>query len=274
MDQEIKKLKQIANKLRTNIIKMISCAESGHPGGSLSATDILTVLFFQKMKYDVKNPDWFDRDRFILSKGHCSPLLYSALAEAGFIKEEVLTKFRKINSCLQGHPARNYVPGIEMSTGSLGQGLSIANGVALGLRLDKSKGHVYVLLGDGELQEGMVWEAAMTAAHYEIDNLTAIVDQNGMQIDGLTKDVMNIEPLADKWKAFGWEVISIDGHNFKAISDALDKARTIKAKPTIILANTIKGKGVSFMEHSLKFHGSAPTLEQTELALRELEKNG
>jgi transketolase len=266
-------LKKIAKKIRINIIKMVSWAGCGHPGGSLSSTDLLTVLFFRKLRYDSSNPNWPERDRFILSKGHCTPLLYSILAEAKFIDESLLNQFRKINSPLQGHPCRGALPGIEMSTGSLGQGLSIANGIALGLRLDKSASHVYVLLGDGELQEGMVWEAAMTAPHYELDNVTAILDLNGQQIDGMTKDIMNIEPIADKWRAFGWHVIVIDGHNLNAIDKALDEAVTVKSKPSIIIGKTIKGKGVSFMEHSLKFHGSAPTPEQAELALKELAEN-
>ncbi|MFC1616932.1 transketolase [Candidatus Margulisiibacteriota bacterium] len=271
---ELQKLKDIAKNIRINIIKTVAAAGCGHPGGSLSATDILTVLYFKKMKYKISNPDWSDRDRFILSKGHCTPLLYSVLAEAGFIKKQLLETFRKINSVLQGHPVKNNIPGIEMSTGSLGQGLSIANGIALGLRLDKSPANIYTLLGDGELQEGMVWEAAMTSAHYELDNLTAIVDLNGQQIDGMTKDIMNIEPVADKWRAFGWNVQVINGHNLKEIDSALDKAKAVKCQPSIIIAKTVKGKGVSFMENSLKFHGSAPTPEQAELALKELEKNG
>lgn len=266
-------LKKIANKIRINIIKMVSWAGCGHPGGSLSSTDLLTALFFRKMRYDASNPNWPDRDRFVLSKGHCTPLLYSILAETGFIEESRLTQFRQINTCLQGHPCRGALPGIDMSTGSLGQGLSAANGMALGLRLNKSNARVYVLLGDGEIQEGMVWEAAMTASHYELDNVTALLDLNGQQIDGMTKDIMNIEPIADKWTAFGWNVQVIDGHDLKEIDKALENASNVKLKPSIIIAKTVKGKGVSFMEHSLKFHGSAPSPEQAELALKELMEN-
>jgi transketolase len=269
--KEIEKLKEIARKIRINIVKMVSWAKSGHPGGSLSATEILTVLYFSKMRYKAQDPNWPERDRFVLSKGHCTPLLYSILAKAGFFSEELLTKFRQINSPLQGHPSRNCVPGVEMSTGSLGQGLAVANGMALGLRLNKSKARVYVVMGDGETQEGMIWEAAMSASHYELENLTAILDLNGQQIDGLTKDIMNIEPVADKWKAFGWHVQVVNGHDLEALANAIDKAKEVKAKPTLIIAKTTKGKGVSFMENSLKFHGSAPTAEQTELALKELE---
>jgi transketolase len=265
-----KDLKKIAKDIRIKIIKMVATAGCGHPGGSLSATELLTVLYLKKMIYKAKEPNWDQRDRFVLSKGHCSPLLYAILATAGFFDEKLLLSFRKIGSLLQGHPSKGTLPGIEMSTGSLGQGLSIANGMALGLRLNKSSSRVYVLLGDGELQEGMVWEAAMSANHYELDNLTAIIDLNKQQIDGLTKDIMTIEPIVDKWKAFGWHVQMIDGHNLKAIDNAFDKAKKVKGKPSVIIANTIKGKGISFMEHSLKFHGSAPTPEQTKVALKEL----
>ncbi len=271
--EEIKRLKKIANKIRTHIIKMVSCAQSGHPGGSLSATDIMTALFFNKLRFDPKNPNWEDRDRFVLSKGHCTPVYYAVLAENKYFAPELLQEFRQMDSCLQGHPSRCHLPGIEISTGSLGQGLSIANGMALGLRLNQSSSRVYVLMGDGELQEGMIWEAAMTSAHYEIDNLTVIVDRNHQQIDGMTKDIMNLEPLVDKWKAFGWEVFVVDGHNFKEILTALDNAEKVKSKPSIILAKTVKGKGVSFMEYSLKFHGSPPNPKETELALEELNKN-
>lgn len=269
-EKELVRLKKIANKVRINIIKMVSWAQCGHPGGSLSATEILTMLFCKKMRYKVDQLDWADRDRFVLSKGHCTPLLYAILVEAGFIPESLLKQFRCINSPLQGHPSKSAIPGIEMSTGSLGQGLSIANGMALGLRLNQSNARVYVLLGDGEIQEGMVWEAAMTAAHYEIDNLTAILDLNGQQIDGLTKDIMNIEPIADKFRAFGWDVQVIDGHHLSSLDQAIEKTYQVKSKPSMIIAKTVKGKGVSFMEHSLKFHGSAPSPEQTELALKEL----
>lgn len=244
---------------------MLCKAGSGHPGGSLSSADILTTLYFYKMKFDSKNPKLKERDRFILSKGHACPALYSVLAELGFFPKEELNNLRKISCLLQGHPSIK-IPGIEANTGSLGQGLSIANGIALACRLDKLKNKVYVLLGDGELQEGQVWEAAMTSAHYNLDNLVAIIDHNGLQIDGFVKDIKNVEPLKEKWEAFGWYVIEINGHDFEEIINALDKADEIK-KPVMIIANTVKGKGVDFMENKCEWHGKTPNKEEFDRAL-------
>ncbi len=266
LEKDLKMLKAKAKEIRRHIIKMIAEAGSGHPGGSLSASDIITVLFFNKMKYDPKNPEWENRDRFILSKGHAAPALYAALAEAGFFSLDELKNLRKINSLLQGHPSK-ITPGVEICSGSLGQGLSVANGMALAAKVDKKGYHVYVLLGDGEVQEGQIWEAAMTAAHYRLDNITAILDRNRLQIDGGTEDVMSLEPLADKWRAFGWNVIEVNGHSFEELIGAMDKK---SEKPKIIIAHTIKGKDVSFMEHVVDFHGKAPTAEEAEKALEEL----
>ena len=269
--QEKARLKRIAKNIRIEVVKMVSAAGSGHPGGSLSGTDIATTLYFKIMRHDPTNPTWKDRDRFVLSKGHCTPLLYAVLSEAGYFPKSYLSQFRRIDSPLQGHPDRKSLPGIEMSTGALGQGLAIANGMAMGLRLNHSPARVYVLLGDGELQEGMIWESAMSAAHFKIDNMTAIVDLNGIQIDGFTADIMGIEPIADKWRAFGWHVLTIDGHVLEDIDQALLAAAAIKGKPTVIIARTVKGKGVSYMEHNVKFHGSAPNESLTKQALEELE---
>ncbi len=267
---DIKALEDKARLIRIAILKMLTLAGSGHTGGSLSAADIVTALYFYKMRYNPKDPLWRERDRFILSKGHAAPLLYSVLSMAGYFDPELLKTLRKIGSPLQGHPNSKSLPGIEISTGSLGQGLSIANGIALGLRLDGIDSRVYCLLGDGELQEGQIWEAAMTAAHYHLDNLCAVVDNNGLQIDGPVKEVMRIDPLPQKWDAFGWHVIEIDGHNMEEIVNALDKAETIKRKPTLIIAHTVKGKGVSFFEGRVEYHGIAPTHEELLKALKEL----
>jgi transketolase len=231
------------------------------------------VLFFKKMRLNPKDPEWDGRDRFILSKGHACPIIYAALAELGYFPEEELLTLRKLGSRLQGHPDKLLTPGIEMSTGSLGQGLSVANGLALGLKLDKKKSKVYVLLGDGESQEGQIWEAAMTAGHYKLDNLRAILDYNRMQIDGFINEIKKLEPLNDKWRAFGWETIEIDGHSFPQIINALEQADKVKGKPIIIIAKTVKGKGVSFMEFNNYFHGKAPTQEEYEKAIKELEKD-
>ena len=271
MQDEILNLKLIANQLRQHVVKMVGEANSGHPGGSLSAADILAVLFFKEMRIDPANPKWQDRDRFVLSKGHASPILYAALAERGFFPKEWLLGFRKINSPLQGHPDMKKVPGVEMSTGSLGQGFSTAVGMALGLKLDKSPARVYALLGDGEIQEGIIWEAAMAAAHYKLNNLTAILDYNGLQIDGSVQEVMNPEPVADKWRSFGFKVITIDGHNIPEIISGINTARQYLEGPSIIIAKTIKGKGVSFMENRAEWHGTAPKPEQVEKALAELQ---
>ncbi|KNF09171.1 transketolase, N-terminal subunit [Gottschalkia purinilytica] len=263
-------LKEISNKLRKNIINMIHESKSGHPGGSLSACEILTTLYFKEMKIDPKNPKWEDRDRFVLSKGHAAPVLYATLAEKGYFPKEELMKLRKIDSMLQGHPDMKGTPGVDMSTGSLGQGLSAANGIALAGKIDNKGYRVYALLGDGEVQEGMIWEAAMFSAHYKLDNLTVFLDHNGLQIDGNNEEVMNIEPIDKKFEAFGWNVIKIDGHDFKQIIKAIEKSKNLKEKPTIIIAKTVKGKGVSFMENEAGWHGNAPNDEQTNQALNEL----
>lgn len=257
--------------IRKYIIEEVFSAKSGHPGGSLSCTDIFTVLYFDEMRVDVNNPKWADRDRFVLSKGHCAPALYATLALKGFFPEKDLVTLRKIDSYLEGHPSMTYVPGVDMSTGSLGQGISAAAGMAMAAKLDKKDYRVYSILGDGELQEGQVWEAAMAAAHYKLDNLTAFVDYNGLQIDGTIQEVMNPEPIADKFAAFGWNVISIDGHDIEAIKDAIETAKTVKGKPTMVVCRTIKGKGVSFMENNGAWHGSAPNQEQRDQAIAELD---
>lgn len=264
-------LRQKAKEVRIEILKMLTESGSGHTGGSLSSADLATVLYFNRMRHRPEDPGYKDRDRFILSKGHAAPLLYTVLALTGYFDKGLLNTLRKIDSPLQGHPSSRMLKGVEVSTGSLGQGLSIANGVALGLKIDNSGSRVYCLTGDGELQEGQIWEAAMTAAHYCLDNLCAIVDNNGLQIDGACCNVMNIEPITDKWKAFGWNVIDIDGHNIEQIIKAFDEAETVKGKPTVIVARTIKGKGVSFFEGKAEYHGLAPTKEELEKALKELQ---
>ena len=270
-DLSIGELEKMAKRLRRYVITMIATAGSGHPGGSLSATDIVTTLYFKIMRHDPKNPQWPDRDRFILSKGHAAPVLYAALAESGYFPIEELSTLRKLDSRLQGHTDRTLTPGVEMSSGSLGQGLSFGIGVALASRLDGRHYQTYVLLGDGECDEGQIWEAAMFAAHLKVDNLTAIVDKNELQLDGRTCDIMNLQPLADKWCAFNWHVLEINGHDIKQIVQAVKKANKIKGKPTVIIAHTIKGKGVSFMENNVDFHGKAPTPEEAARALKELE---
>jgi len=266
---KIQELEGKAKHVRRLIIEMIARAGSGHPGGSLSATDLITALFFSVLKYNSKDPRWIDRDRFHMSKGHCCPLWYAVLAEAGYFSKDCLLTLRQFGSLLQGHPA-TCTPGVEVCSGSLGQGLSVALGMSLAARIDKKGYRVYVLMGDGETQEGNIWEAAMAAAHYKCDNLCAILDCNGLQIDGATKDIMNLNPIAAKWQAFGWHTIEIDGHNMQQILNAYDEAQKIKNKPSIIVARTIKGKGVSFMENTVEFHGRAPTAEETERALKEL----
>lgn len=272
--RDITFLKKQAKTIRIEILKMLTEAGSGHTGGSLSAADIVTALYFYKMRYNPNDPKWRERDRFILSKGHAAPLLYAALALSGYFDKSILKTLRKLGSPLQGHPSSRMLPGVEISTGSLGQGLSVANGIAIGFKMDGLSSRVYCLLGDGEIQEGQVWEAAMTAGHYRLDNLCAIIDNNGLQIDGHCSDVMSIEPIIDKWNAFGWHVIDINGHDMEAILDALDEAETVKSKPTMIVARTIKGKGVSFFEGKVEYHGVAPTKEELERALKELEENG
>ncbi|MCQ4637774.1 transketolase [Anaerovorax odorimutans] len=259
-----------AANIRTGIVKAIHNAGSGHPGGSLSAADIVTALYFKEMNIDPKNPKMEGRDKFILSKGHAGPVQYAALAERGYFPKEDILQLRKLGSKFQGHPDMKKVPGIEMSTGSLGQGFSAAGGMAMAAKVDKSPARVYVLLGDGEIQEGLVWEAAMSAAHNKLDNLTAILDWNGLQIDGRNEDVMTVAPVDEKFRAFGWNVINIDGHDFEQIFDAFAQARACKGKPTMIIAKTIKGKGVSFMEGEYGWHGKAPSEEQTKQAVEEL----
>jgi transketolase len=272
--RDINFLKEKARILRIEILKMLTEAGSGHTGGSLSAADIVTALYFYKMRHKPGDPKWRERDRFILSKGHAAPLLYSALALSGYFDKPLLKTLRKLGSPLQGHPCSKTLPGVEISTGSLGQGLSIANGIAMGLKLDVLSSRVYCLLGDGETQEGQVWEAAMTAAHYRLDNLCAIIDNNGLQIDGHCCDVMSIEPIVNKWEAFGWYVIDINGHDMEAIVNAFDEAETVKMKPVMIVARTVKGKGVSFFEGKVEYHGIAPTPEELERALKELGGDG
>lgn len=264
-------LKDKARILRRHIIEMTSLAKSGHPGGSLSSVEIVTALYFHIMKFKPEEPEWLDRDRFVLSKGHAAPVLYAALAETGFFPIRYLKTLRQVGSSLQGHPDRLSLPGIEMSTGSLGQGLSIANGIAAACRLDGRKNWVYVLIGCGESQEGMVWEAAMAAAQHKLENLIAFVDYNEQQIDGYCREIKCLEPYPEKWRAFGWEVFEIDGHDFQKIIEATEQAQKIKNKPKMLIAHTIKGKGVSFMEKNLKFHGAAPNAEETAAALKELE---
>lgn len=267
------KLQGIAKTMRQDILKMTAAAGSGHPGGSLSAADIIAALYFYKMKYDPKRPKWQDRDRFVLSKGHAAPALYSALAHAGYFPISELKNLRKMGSNLQGHPEMKRCPGLEASTGPLGQGLSFANGIALAGKIDKKSYKVYVLLGDGEIQEGQVWEAAMSSAHYKLDNVVAVLDNNNLQIDGFNDKVKSIKPIKDKWKAFGWHVIEIDGHDFDQIKNALDEADNIKEKPVMIIAHTIKGKGVCCMENKAEWHGKACTPEELRQCLKELDQN-
>lgn len=264
-------LKEQAKEIRRDIVKMIGQAKSGHPGGSLSATDIVTYLYFEEMNIDPKNPKWEDRDRFVLSKGHAAPVLYAALAHKGFFPVEELATLRKIGSHLQGHPDMNKVPGVDMSTGSLGTGISAAVGMALACKMDQKANYVYSVLGDGEIQEGQVWEAAMAAAHYKLDNLIAFVDNNTLQIDGNIDDVMSPNPIDEKFRAFGWHVQVIDGHDFAQIAAAVKAAKEVKGQPSMIVAKTVKGKGVSYMENQAGWHGSAPNEEQVAQALTDLD---
>ncbi len=269
-EELIEKLKSKARKVRIEIVKSIYKAQSGHPGGSLSATDILVALFFYKMHFHPKDLHWKDRDLFVLSKGHGVPALYGVFSELGIIKEEELSHLRQVGSILQGHPDRLKTPGIEASTGSLGQGLSIALGMALSIRLNKSNRKVYVMMGDGEMQEGQIWEAMLKAGNEKLDNLVGIIDYNGIQLDGMVKKIDDLAPLKDKCKAFKWETVEIDGHNFDEILWAFDEADKNKGRPFMIIAHTIKGKGVSFMENNPAFHGKAPNEEQYKQALKEL----
>jgi transketolase len=270
-DLNVEALQATARRLRRNIIRMITVAGSGHPGGSLSAIDVITYLYFHRMRLDPQNPRWEERDRFILSKGHCAPALYVALAGRGYFPESELWTLREIGSILQGHPDMRKTPGVDMTTGSLGQGLSCALGMALAGKLDRKDYRVYVMLGDGEVQSGQVWEAAMAAAHYHLDNLVTIVDDNRLQSDGLTETVMEIQPLAEKWLAFGWRVQSINGHDFREIHGAFEQCLAPTGTPMVILSNTVKGKGVSFMEGVVSWHAGAPSAEMAEAALAQLE---
>ena len=265
------KLRTVANNVRIDIIEMLAEAKSGHPGGSLSLADILTVLYFEEMNINPEKPKDEDRDRFVLSKGHAAPCLYAVLAERGYFNKENLQTLRKFQSILQGHPDMKKTPGVDMSTGSLGQGLSVANGMAIAGKLDKKDYRVYTVIGDGELQEGQIWEAAMSSAHYKLNNLTAFVDFNGLQIDGSNEEVMNVNPIDKKFEAFGWNVSVIDGHNLEEIQEALRKAKEYKDGPTVIVAKTVKGKGVSFMENQAGWHGTPPNEEQKNQALEELK---
>ncbi len=260
-----------AYKARKHALTGIYNAQSGHPGGSMSIADILAVLYFEVMNVDPKNPKNPDRDRFVLSKGHCAPALYGILAERGFFPPEDVATLRQTNSYMQGHPDMKGIPGIDMSTGSLGQGISAANGMAIAGKLAGKDYRVYTILGDGELEEGQVWEAAMFAAHYKLDNLTAFVDNNGLQIDGNIADVMNSNPIDKKFEAFNWNVITIDAHDYDAILDAVNMAKNTKGKPTVVIAKSVKGKGVSFMEGQASWHGAAPKKEQFEQAIAELD---
>lgn len=270
--QSIEELEKVARLIRRDIITMIGTAGSGHPGGSLSAVEILTALYFKVLRHDPDNPAWADRDRFILSKGHAAPVLYATLCRRNYFPVEELVTLRKIDSRLQGHPECKLVPGVEMSAGALGQGLSFGIGVALAGRLDSKDFYTYVLLGDGECDEGQVWEAVMAGAHFKLDRLIAIVDYNRLQIDGWNEEVMSLEPFSDKWRSFNWNVIEVDGHNIDLLTNAFEQAKKIKnGKPSVIIARTVKGKGVSFMENNPDFHGKAPNAEEMKIALKELE---
>jgi len=263
-------LAAIAKQMRREVIEMITAAGSGHPGGSLSATEIVVTLFMDVMKHDPSNPKWKDRDRFILSKGHCCPILYAVMAECGYTPKDQLNTLRKLGSIYQGHPDVRFIPSLEASTGSLGEGLSLGLGMALAAKLDNSPSRSYVVLGDGEIQEGQIWEAAMFGAFHHVDNIVAIVDHNKIQLDGWVADIMALDPLADKWRSFGWHVIDCEGNDIATLQKAFADAAEMKGKPTCIIAETIKGKGVSFMENNPKFHGTAPTKEECALALKEL----
>jgi len=267
-------LREKARTIRRRIIEMLAAAGSGHPGGALSSADIVAVLYYAIMRHDPANPGWAERDRFVLSKGHACPVLYAVLAETGYFPVEKLMTLRKLGSILQGHPDMRKTPGVEISSGSLGQGFSVAGGLAAGLRLDSSSSRVYVLVGDGEIEEGQIWEAAMAASHYKLDNLCAVLDYNGLQIDGPTREVMCSDPLPEKWQAFGWKVIRVDGHDIPALISAFDAAKEVRGQPVVIIAKTIKGKGVSFMENGVDWHGKAPSQEEAKKALAELSAGG
>lgn len=270
---DIGKLKKIANEIRIDVIKMVADAASGHPGGPLGLADIFAVLYFNVLNHDPKKPMWKDRDRLILSNGHVCAVRYAAMAESGFFKKQELMTFRKLHSRLQGHPSRADFPEMESSTGSLGQGLSVAIGMALAAKVDKKEYNVYCSLGDGECEEGQIWEAAMAASHYKLDNIIAFVDRNYLQISGDTEDIISLDPLHEKFKAFGWNVLNANGHDFKEIIKSFEEAKNSKDKPAVIIFKTRMGKGVSFMENKAEWHGKAPTKEQAEIALKELSKN-
>lgn len=265
-------LSVIANKVRKNAVTAVYSAKSGHPGGSLSVADLLTYLYFEEMNIDPKNPKNPDRDRLVLSKGHTAPALYSVLAERGYFDTDLIPTFRRFGSILQGHPDMKKIPGVDMSTGSLGQGISAAGGMALAAKLDNKEYRVYAVLGDGEIEEGQVWEQAMFAAHYKLDNLTAFVDNNGLQIDGTVEEVMNPNPIDEKFRAFGWHVILADAHDFESLESAVKEAKNIKGKPTAVIMKSVKGKNVSFMENQVGWHGTAPNEEQYNTAMKELDE--
>ena len=269
---DIKELTKKAVEIRKGIIEAVYWAQSGHPGGSLSVADILTVLYFNEMNIDEKNPNWEDRDRLVLSKGHCSPALDSCLANRGYFPIEDLKTFRKIDSYLQGHQDKNKVPAVDMTTDSLGQGLSAANGMPIAAKMDNKDYRIYCILGDGEIEEGQIWEAAMTSNKYKLDNLCVIVDNNNLQIDGTIEEVMSSYPIDEKFRSFGFEIIKIDGHDIEEITKAFEVAKNIKGKPTCIIAKTVKGKGISYMENQVGWHGKAPNEEQYKEAIAELEK--
>lgn len=271
-EMEIERLKEISKNVRMDIIEEVYSAQSGHPGGALSCADILTVLYFNQMNINPNRKDDENRDRFILSKGHASPALYAVLSERGYFSKDELKSFRKYGAMLQGHPDMKHIPGVDMTAGSLGQGLSAANGMAMSAKLDKKNYRVYCLLGDGEIEEGQIWEAVMASAHYKLDNLCVIVDNNNLQIDGKVSDVMSVYPLKEKFEAFGFETYEIDGHNIDELILTFQKASTIKGRPTAIIAKTIKGKGVSFMENQAGWHGKAPNEDEYKLAIEELKK--
>jgi transketolase len=268
--QNVEALQAIARTTRRQIVEMITAAKSGHPGGSLSAVEVLVTLYFDVLRHDPQNPRWPDRDRFILSKGHACPVLYSVMAQCGYTPVDQLSTLRKMGSIYQGHPDVRFIPALEASTGSLGQGLSLAIGMGLAARLDGRPYRTYVMLGDGEIQEGQVWESAMFAPFHKLDNVVAIVDYNRIQLDGFVKDIMDLEPLVDKWKAFGWHTLDINGHSIPEIQAAFAEAAATKGKPTCIIANTVKGKGVSFMENNPKYHGVAPSQDELQRALQEI----
>lgn len=269
--KHVEELQAICQRVRRHIIQMTGAAKSGHPGGSLSAVEILVTLFYDVMRHDPANPEWPDRDRFILSKGHGCPVLYAVMAECGYAPVDQLTTLRKLGSMYQGHPDKRFLPALEGSTGSLGQGLSLGLGMAAAAKLNGGSWRTYVLLGDGESQEGQIWEAAMFGTFHRVDNLVAVVDYNKIQLDGFVKDIMELEPLADKWRAFGWHTLELDGHDIRALQAAFREAAATRGRPTVLIAHTIKGKGVSFMENNPKFHGVAPTEAEVEQALKELQ---